>query len=378
MATTVRSYSKINLGLAIGPTRADGFHSLATVYQSLALCDLVRMDAQPARETRIRLTTSLPEDDRRVPRSPKNTAWKMVEAALAFAGVTAEVSIHIQKQLPVQGGLGAGSANAVAALAGLARELDLPLTGAERLELAAAIGSDVPLFLIGGAVLGLGRGEQVFPLEDLPPMPCVVAVPEIGVSTPQAFRDWDARHSGPAGQAAGQAPSQSSGAALRASPVATAGAAPLTLTAAAVTLEGLSRSIAAAWSEPHSSGVFPPHSPSGRVDIRRDLAETPLLALVRTGIANDFEEVVFRQHPPLADIKRLLANSGHPEDGDLRPEDEALCAGLSGSGSALFGLYRTSQAADHAARRLADHGIRALRTETLPRGPYWDTMIVAT
>jgi 4-diphosphocytidyl-2-C-methyl-D-erythritol kinase len=358
MATTVRSFSKINLGLAIGPVRPDGFHSLATVYQSLALCDLVRIDAQPARETRIRLTTSLPEDDRRVPRSPKNTAWKMVEAALALAGIKAEVSIHIEKQLPIQGGLGAGSANAVAALAGLARELDLPLTGAARLELAAAIGSDVPLFLIGGAVLGLGRGEQVFPLEDLPPMPCVIAVPEIGVSTPQAFRDWDARHSGPAGYSSG--------------------AAPLTLTAAAVTLEGLSRSIAAAWSEPHSSGVFPPHGPSGLVEIRRDLAETPLLALVRTGIANDFEEVVFRQHPPLADIKRLLANSGHPEDGGLRPEDGALCAGLSGSGSALFGLYRTSQAADHAARRLADHGIRALRTETLPREPYWDTMIVAT
>ncbi len=343
MATTVRSFSKINLGLAIGPVRADGFHSLATLYQTLALCDHVRVDAQPAGATRIRLTTSLPEDDRRVPRSPRNTAWKMVEAALGYAGVTAEVDIHIEKHLPIQGGLGAGSANAVAALVGLARELDLPLPGAARLELAAAIGSDVPLFLIGGAVLGLGRGEQVFPLADLPPAPCVIAVPEIGVSTPQAFRDWDARHGSPA--------------------------APLTQADTAVTLEGLSRSIAAAWSEPHSSGVFPPHGSSGPVKLR-DLAETPLLALVRTGIANDFEEVVFRQHPPLADIKRLLARSANPED-------EALCAGLSGSGSALFGLYRSPQAADRAAGRLADHGIRALRTETLPRGPYWDTMIVA-
>ena len=362
MATTVRSYSKINLGLAIGPPRADGFHSLATVYQTLALCDHVRVDAQPARETRIRLTTSLPEDDRRVPRSPRNTAWKMVEAALKLAGATAEVAIHIEKHLPIQGGLGAGSANAVAALAGLTGELKLSLSGAARLELATAIGSDVPLFLIGGAVLGLGRGEQVFPLEDLPPTPCVIAVPEIGVSTPQAFRDWDARHSNAGGPV----------------PAHPAGAAPLTQADAAVTLEGLSRSIAAAWSEPHSSGVFPPHGPSRPVEIRRDLAETPLLALVRTGIANDFEEVVFRQHPPLADIKRLLAHSGRPEDGDFRPEDEALCAALSGSGSALFGLYRSPEAADRAAGRLADHGIRALRTETLPRGPYWDTMIVTT
>lgn len=348
MATVVRSYSKINLGLAIGPARADGFHFLATVYQTLALCDLVRIDAKPARATRIRLTTSLPEDDRRVPRSPRNTAWKMVEAALALAGVTAEVAIHIEKRLPIQGGLGAGSANAAAALAGLTRELHLRLRGEARLELAAAIGSDVPLFLIGGAVLGLNRGEQVFPLEDLPPTPCVIAVPEIGVSTPQAFRDWDARRRDARG-----------------------GAASLTQADTAVTLEGLSRSIAAAWSEPHSSGVFPPHGPSGPLEKRRDLAETPLLALVRTGIANDFEEVVFRQHPPLADIKRLLANSGHPED-------EALCAGLSGSGSALFGLYRTAQAADRAVARLADHGVRALRTETLPRGPYWGAMIGGT
>jgi 4-diphosphocytidyl-2-C-methyl-D-erythritol kinase len=293
----------------------------------------------------------------------KNTAWKMVEAALAASGVTAEVAIHIQKQLPIQGGLGAGSANAVAALVGLVRELGLPLTSAERLRLAAAIGSDVPLFLIGGAVLGLGRGEQVFPLECFPATPCVVAVPEIGVSTPQAFRAWDALQSEPAensavvGRAAGGDTS---------SPIS---ADPLTLPDPAATLERLSRSIAAAWSEPYSSGVFPPHSSQEPADVRRDLAENPLLALVRTGIANDFEEVVFRQHPLLADIKRVLASSGHPED-------EALCAALSGSGSAVFGLYRAPEAADRAVARLAERGVRALRTETLPREAYWGTMVV--
>ena len=115
----------------------------------------------------------------------------MVELALARMGVAAEVTIHIQKELPVQGGLGAGSANAAAALIGLEHELGLALPEAERLELAAEVGSDVPLFLVGGAVLGTGRGEQVSAMPDLPATWCVVAVPEVGVSTPRAFQEWD-------------------------------------------------------------------------------------------------------------------------------------------------------------------------------------------
>jgi 4-diphosphocytidyl-2-C-methyl-D-erythritol kinase len=91
-----------------------------------------------------------------------------------------------------------------------------------------------------------------------------------------------------------------------------------------------------------------------------DRAEDPLLALVRTGIENDFEEVVFRQHPLLGTIKRILADSNTLADG-------ALCAGLSGSGSALFGLYGTAEAADAAEARLEAAGIRRLRTKTLPR-----------
>ena len=115
----------------------------------------------------------------------------MVERCLERLGVAAEVAIHIEKRLPVQGGMGAGSANAAAALLGLERELGVALPGVERLKLAAEIGSDVPLFLLGGAVLGLGRGEQVVPMPDLPRTWCVVAVPQVGVSTPAAFKAWD-------------------------------------------------------------------------------------------------------------------------------------------------------------------------------------------
>ncbi len=145
----------------------------------------------------------------------------------------------------------------------------------------------------------------------------------------------------------------------------------MTPAASADRLEGLSRSVSAAWGQPHSSGVSRAASSEGISEKdatqQGDLAETPLLALVRTGIANDFEEVVFAQYPSLADIVRVLASSG-------QPEDAALYAALSGSGSALFGLYASAEAADRAAGRIRDRGIVALRTETLPREQYWRTM----
>src|ERR1700722_19291261 len=164
MGTTVRSYSKINLGLAIGPVRVDGFHGLTTLYQTLDLHDLVTVTARltSGSATRISLTTN----DVRVPTDGRNTVWKMVERCLERLDLLGEGEVHIEKNLPVQGGMGAGSANAAAALIGLERELGVALPEAARLELAAQVGSDVPLFLLGGAVLGLNRGEQVSPMPD--------------------------------------------------------------------------------------------------------------------------------------------------------------------------------------------------------------------
>ena len=119
MPTTVRSHAKVNLGLGIGAPRPDGFHALVTVYQTLEMHDLVTVSARPAGSNRLSLTSN----DRRVPTDDRNTAWKMVELALRELGIVAHVEIHIEKRLPVQGGLGAGSANAVAALVGLEMEL---------------------------------------------------------------------------------------------------------------------------------------------------------------------------------------------------------------------------------------------------------------
>src|SRR5882757_1281425 len=108
MSVTLRSFAKVNIGLAIGVTRPDGYHSPTTGYQTIGLHDRVMVTARRAAATSIVLTSN----DERVPTDARNTAWKMAERALAVLDVAVEVAIHIEKRLPVQGGLGAGSANA--------------------------------------------------------------------------------------------------------------------------------------------------------------------------------------------------------------------------------------------------------------------------
>src|SRR5262249_42781571 len=129
--------------------------------------------------------------DKRVPCDESNTCWRVAERVLRSLKTRGKVRIAIEKNLPVQGGLGAASSNAVATMLALEKELKKTLPAEERLRIAAEVGSDLPLFLVGGTVLGIGRGEQVFSMDDLPSWPCVVATPEIGVSTPTAFADWD-------------------------------------------------------------------------------------------------------------------------------------------------------------------------------------------
>jgi 4-diphosphocytidyl-2-C-methyl-D-erythritol kinase len=361
MPASVRSHAKINLGLFLGALRPDGFHALVTVYQTLEIHDVVTVTARPAPATVLRLTSN----DSRVPTDSRNTAWKMVSLALEALNLTAEVEIHIDKRLPVQGGLGAGSGNAVAALIGLERELglprprdtfthpldpydeedsDAPLFLFRHLNLAAQVGSDVPLFLIGGTVLGLDRGQEVYPLADIEPTWCAIAVPTTGVSTPQAFRDWDALSA----------------------------AEGLTADASADKLNELSRAYASAF-----RGTIPEGGQrigsSGVLAAGEDLAGPQESALVRAGITswieNDFERVVFPQHPSLAQIKRILAATGTPE--------AALCALLSGSGSALFGLYKSRGDAEAAADRVEKQveGVEVQITRTLPRPAYWEQML---
>src|SRR5947209_18074522 len=185
MQVTARSFAKINLGLRIGPLRADGFHELRTVYQTIALHDVIHVEVQRGSGIEIRC------DDPRVPRDDSNTCYKIVEKAMMPLRAHGRVVIEIEKRLPVQGGLGGASGNAVAALLALERALGKEVSGPQRLSIAAEVGSDLPLFLIAGTVLGVGRGEEVYPLPDLPAMACVIAMPDIAVSTPNAFAKWD-------------------------------------------------------------------------------------------------------------------------------------------------------------------------------------------
>lgn len=356
MPTSVCSRAKINLGLAIGALRPDGFHELSTVYQTLQMHDIVTVSAREAATTTIRLTSN----DNRVPTDGRNTAYKMIALALEALRATAEVEVHIDKRLPVQGGMGAGSANAVAALVGLERELGIRTSvGApnlysvawqrKRVALAAEVGSDVPLFLVGGTVLGYDHGQRVYPLPDLEPLWCVVALPAMGVSTAQAFRDWDALCS-----AEGLTPRASTDKLNR-------------LSRACLSAFGVS--IPGEGQEAGSSGVLPELHFDGE-----DLAGPPGFALVRTGITNwienDFERVVFPQYPSLAEIKHLLAGPGTPE--------AAVYAALSGSGSALFGLYQSQGDAQAAADRVRKQiqGVEVRSTRTLPRTEYWSGMIL--
>jgi 4-diphosphocytidyl-2-C-methyl-D-erythritol kinase len=352
MPVIVRSFAKINLGLCIGALRSDGFHELRTIYQTIALHDVIRV--QINRGTGIEIGCQNPA----VPTDESNTCYRIAEHAMSALRARGRVVITIDKRLPVQGGLGGASANAVAALLALERALRKKLSVAEKLRIAAEVGSDLPLFLIGGTVLGVGHGEEVYPLPDLRPTACVVALPEVGVSTPKAFADWDLMTSVlPQGRDATAAPGGACPELVEGTPALLA---KLTPSSTSDRMLMFSRAISTRLSALSQSKTEPGRALSGvPVKSGRGRAETLLLDLVRTGIENDFERVVFPQYPELREVKRVLGRAG------------ALYASLSGSGSAIYGLFASHAAAEKAARRLRKDGVPAAVTTTLTRQQYW-------
>ena len=350
MPATVRSFAKVNLGLRIGAVREDGFHQLLTVYQTIALHDVLHVSV--ARGTGVEIRSTDPQ----VPTDESNTCFRVVEKAMRALDAKGRVVIQIEKRLPVQGGLGGASSNAVAALLGLERVLKKSLPWEEKLRIAAEVGSDVPLFLVGGTVLGVGRGEEVYPLADLPATACVVLTPEVGVSTPEAFAEWDRLQSsastrrgnpaelGPAWRVEGARPQADSARPEK-----------LTLSGPSDRMIELSRMLSAWLSKPYSGAPF-----------RRGRAENPLLELVRAGIENDFEQVVFPEYPELCEGKRALEGAG------------AKYASLSGSGSALYGLFSSRASAVAASAKLRKQGSTAQATVTLPRRAYWKKFLASS
>jgi 4-diphosphocytidyl-2-C-methyl-D-erythritol kinase len=380
MSVTVRSFAKINLGLAIGPSRSDGFHELRTIYQTIALHDILRV--QVVRGTGIEIRC----EDPRVPIGQSNTCYGIVERAIAVLKARGQVIIEIEKRLPIQGGLGGASGNAVATLLALEHALKKQLSGPEKLRIAAEVGSDLPLFLIGGTVLGVGHGEEVYPAPDLPSVPCVIATPEIGVSTPQAFADWDqvcstglAREKSHLSkkllseQKRAEQGSAWTGEGAR--PYANAGAGKPTISRSGA--DELSKSNKLKDKLTHASpsdrmielgqrlSAWLSGSSGVPVSKGRGRAETPLLDLVRTGIENDFEQVVFPKYPELREVKSELQRAG------------AFYASLSGSGSSIYGLFESRAIAEKAVGKLAKRGIPSVVTTTLTRRQYWKKFLVS-
>jgi len=288
----VRAFAKINLSLRVLGTRADGFHDLRTVFQSIALHDTLTL-----RRTRgpLALTVgdgvvSVPGPSRvrpgSVPVDRTNLVWRAAETLWTTArrrGMARGIAIHLAKRIPVQAGLGGGSSDAAATLRALARIWRVDEGYVYRA--AAQLGSDVPFYLEGGTVLGLERGDVLFPLLDRPRAWVVLVIPPFGVSTPEAFRWWDVRS---------------------------------------------------------ASDVHPKWLRSGS-DV--------------VGV-NDLQGPVAAHHPEVTLLVRALNRAG------------ADLAAMSGSGSAVFGLFPTRSAADRAARRLAAPDRRILVTRTLTRAEH--------
>jgi 4-diphosphocytidyl-2-C-methyl-D-erythritol kinase len=283
----IRAHAKVNLDLRVLGTRPDGYHELRTVFQAIELHDTLQCAERPGPFV---IKCRRPG----VPLDATNLVWQAAASlwrALGRAGEPCDTAVAIEKCIPVQAGLGGGSADAAAALAGLGRLWGgVPLTLLR--EVAAGVGADVPFFLSGGTALGLGRGEEIYPLVDLPPHWVVVVLPPFGVSTAESYGWYDEDR-------------------------------------------------AAGVKEPRELQILPVPWPSRAAQM-----------------INDLEPPVVRRHPEISTLKSSLREAG------------AVAAVMSGSGSAVFGLFRSRTAAARAVRPLSRGGARALLTRTLTRAEY--------
>ena len=282
-----RAYAKVNLDLRVLGTRADGYHELRTVFQSIDLHDTLTCAERPGPFGLTCRRAGIPLDQ-------TNLVWKAAAAlwtALGRPGEPRDTVVRLEKGIPMQAGLGGGSADAAAALLGLARLWGgVPLTLLR--EVAAGIGADVPFFMSGGTALGLGRGEEIYPLVDLPAHWIVIVRPPFGVSTAEAYAWYDDDR-------------------------------------------------AAGLREPRELQILPVPWPTRAAQM-----------------INDLEPPVLRRHPEIGALKAALREAG------------AVAAAMSGSGSAVFGLFRSRTAATRLVRPLSRGGARAFLTRTLTRAEH--------
>jgi 4-diphosphocytidyl-2-C-methyl-D-erythritol kinase len=187
---TVRVPAKVNLHLAVGGLREDGYHDLVTVFHAVSLFDEVTVAAtdQPGVEVQGEGAAGSPLE---VPEDERNLAWRAVLAVAKLAGRDPDVRVVLRKSIPVAGGMAGGSADAAGALVGLSALWKLDLPREQLNALAAELGSDVSFALHGGTALGTGRGEQLVPVLSRHTQHWVLALHHRGLSTPDAFAELD-------------------------------------------------------------------------------------------------------------------------------------------------------------------------------------------
>ena len=200
MKLVAEAFAKVNRSLVVLGKRPDGYHELDTLFQAVGLTDRLSFEESDG--------LTLEVDDPSIPSGAENLVLRAARALAEAAGVRPRAAIVLEKRIPSGGGLGGGSSDAAVALLGLSAlwQLDLPLESL--LEVGACLGSDVPFFLHGGTARGLGRGERIEPLPDLPEEGVVLVMPPFSVATPDVFRRlgspaWDGRPAEPPGAGAG-------------------------------------------------------------------------------------------------------------------------------------------------------------------------------
>lgn len=180
MKLVAEAFAKVNRSLVVLGKRSDGFHELDTVFQAVGLTDRLTFEESDL--------LALDVDDPSIPSGEQNLVLRAARALADAAGIRPRATITLEKRIPSGGGLGGGSSDAAVTLLGLSAlwELDVPLELLSRV--GGELGSDVPFFLHGGTARGLGRGERITALEDLPPEAVVLVMPPFPVSTPDVFR----------------------------------------------------------------------------------------------------------------------------------------------------------------------------------------------
>jgi len=178
------AFAKINLCLHVLGRRPDGYHELRTIFQAISLRDTLELSITPGSSFSFALQSNDP-----AMLAPDNLVERAVTAIASEIGFQGSVSAYLDKKIPVARGLGGGSSDAAAALIGMLRLTKKKIPLERLLEIASSLGADVPFFLFGGRALAVNRGDEIYPLEDLPKRTVLLVSPQdIGVSTKEAYQ----------------------------------------------------------------------------------------------------------------------------------------------------------------------------------------------